>query len=382
MIVPIMSKIKVALVANTDWYLYNFRLSLALYLKCQDYDVLMVSPPGKYAAYLEKAGFRWSAWPLGRKTMAPWKEIQALLQLAAIYRRERPNLVHHFTIKPVLYGSLAARFNRVGRVVNAITGLGYIFLGEGAKARLARKIAKSFYRLVLDRPDSAVIFENDADRRFFIAERLVSFERTHLIEGAGVDPVHYQPEPEPGPPPVIVLPSRLLWDKGVGVLVGASRILKQEGVAARIVLVGEPDPGNPASIDEKIIHDWVEEGLVEWWGWQQDMRKVYANSHIVALPSFGEGVPTALLEAAASGRPIVTTDVPGCRDVVVHGVNGLLAPPNDEVALARAFRELIEDPELRGRMGAAGRQRVLDKFTNSKVNAATEELYKGLLANV
>jgi glycosyltransferase involved in cell wall biosynthesis len=372
---------KVLLVANTDWYLYNFRLSLAEYLREKGYEVGWVSPAGEYAARLRAAGFDWHPWHVGRKTTAPWSEAGALTRLTRIYKQQKPDLVHHFTAKPVLYGSISARLARVRVVVNAITGLGYLFLRDEAKARLLRRVVKYFFHLGLNRGHGAVIFENETDRRFFISEGLVNAARTCLIEGVGVDPERFHPHPEPGSPPTVVLPARMLWDKGVGVLVEAAHILKKDGVQARFVLVGGPDHGNPASIEEKTIQEWVGEGLVDWWGWQQDMSKVYAGSSIVVLPSFGEGVPTVLLEAAASGRAIVTTDVPGCRDVVEHGVNGLLVPAHDEKALAQALRTLIESPDMRVRMGAAGRQRVMEKYTNARINAATEGLYERLLVS-
>jgi glycosyltransferase involved in cell wall biosynthesis len=373
---------KILLVANTDWYLFNFRLSLAEYLRAQGYEVGLVSPVGEYSSKLTEAGFDWHPWHVGRQTTAPWSEAVSLFKLTRIYLKYKPDLVHHFTAKPVLYGSISARLARVKFVVNAITGLGYLFLREEAKARLLRRVVKYFFHLGLNRGQGAVIFENETDRQFFISEGLVNAERTCLIEGVGVDPERFHPHPEPEGYPIVILPARMLWDKGVGVLVEAARALKQEGVQARFVLVGEPDPGNPASIDDQTIQEWVEEKLVEWWGWQQDMSKVYSASSIVVLPSFGEGVPTVLLEAAASGRAIVTTDVPGCRDVVEHGVNGLLAPPHDEQALAQALGELIANPDMRVKMGAAGRQRVLERYTNSKINAATEGLYKKLLVSV
>jgi glycosyltransferase involved in cell wall biosynthesis len=370
---------KVLLVANTDWYLYNFRLPLADYLLNLDYDVILVSPKGKYSLDMMQAGYKWISWNVGRKSIVPWSEGGALVRLINIYRSEKPDLVHHFTVKPVLYGSIAARVAGVKGVINAITGLGYIFLRDEVKARLLQLFVRLCYPFILNLKNSAVIFENDTDRQYFISEGLVSVERTWLIEGVGVDTQFFSPIPEQPGLPIVVLPARMLWDKGVGVLVDAARILKEKKSIARIALVGEPDSGNPASIDEQTIRGWVEDGLVEWWGWRKDMREVYAHSHIVTLPSFGEGVPTVLLEAASTCRPIVTTDVAGCRDVVEHGVNGLLVPPNDDIALAEALLTLINDADLRERMGVAGRQIMLEKYSVTHVNTKTEKVYKSLL---
>jgi len=369
---------KILLVANTDWYLYNFRLSLARFLMGQGYDVALVSPEGRFAPLIVEAGFHWIKWDLGRQTLAPWKELQAITRLARIYRREQVDLVQHFTVKPVLYGSIAARLLGVKNVANSVTGLGFVFLSDDIKAKLIRGLVKWLYRLSFGHPNCAIIFENDSDRQYLINEKVISTQPTWLIQGVGIDPVYFSPLAEPGGIPVIVLPARLLWDKGVGVLVDAARLLRQK-VNVRIALVGEPDPGNPATVLSSTIQGWVQEGIIEWWGWQDDMRNVYASSHIVTLPSFGEGIPTVLLEAAACARPIVTTDVAGCCDVVEDGFNGLLVPPNDAPALADALGKLVNDPALRTRMGAMGRQLVLEKFTNADINAATLEVYRALI---
>jgi glycosyltransferase involved in cell wall biosynthesis len=369
---------KVILAANTDWYLYNFRLSLARYLREHGLEVVLVSPPGKFAEHLHSSGFRWLPWQLGRQTLAPWTEAKAFLALQRIYHQEKPQIVHHFTVKPVLYGTLAARRLHIPAVINSITGLGYVFLSREIKARLLRVIVTAAYRTAFKHPNNAAIFENEADRQVFIRQGLLPEERTVVIEGVGVDAERFIPVPEPEGTPLVVLPSRMLWDKGVGTLVEAARLL-QPRLPVRVALVGMPDPGNPANIDGARLQAWTEQGVVEWWGWQADMPDVYAKSTLVTLPSMGEGVPTALLEAAACGRAIVATDVPGCREVVKHGLNGLLVPPQDASALAEAIYQLLTDPAMRGRMGAAGRQMILDKFTTARVNPATFEVYRSLL---
>ena len=369
---------KVILAANTDWYLFNFRLSLARYLREQGLEVVLVSPPGRFTEHLHSSGFRWLPWQVGRQTLAPWTEARAFLALQRIYRQEKPQIVHHFTVKPVLYGSLAARWLHIPAVINSITGLGYVFVSQEGKARLLRVLVTAAYRTAFKHPNQAAIFENEADRQVFTRLGLLPEERTQLIEGVGVDAERFTPAPEPEGTPLVVLSARMLWDKGVGTLVEAARLL-QPRLPVRVALVGEPDPGNPANIDESRLRAWSDEGLVEWWGWQTDMPGVYARSTLVTLPSLGEGVPTALLEAAACGRAIVATDVPGCREVVKHGLNGLLVPAQDPQALAEALYQLLTDPVLRGRMGAAGRQMVLDKFTTARVNPATFDVYRSLL---
>jgi glycosyltransferase involved in cell wall biosynthesis len=232
------------------------------------------------------------------------------------------------------------------------------------------------YRLVFKLPNCGVIFENSHDQEYFIENHLVDRSRTWLIEGVGVDQERFFPAPEPEGTPVILLAARMLWDKGVGVLVEAARLLKAE-IPVRVALVGDPDPGNPATVSRKTLEDWNTDGVVEWWGWQPDMPEVYRRCHIVTLPTmYGEGVPTTLLEGAACGRPLVATDIPGCRQVVIPGHNGFLVPTNDPQALAEALKCLARDPALRGRMGAASRQLVMQKFTHAQVNTATLQVYE------
>jgi len=371
---------KIILVANTDWYLYNFRASLMNELRSQGFEVVLVSPPGEFCASFHEWGFRWIPWDVGRKTHSPIQEISAVTNLARIYRLEHPDLVHHHTIKPVIYGTVAARFTGVSAVINAVTGRGYVFLGEDRRAHLLRFLIKPLYRFIMRSSRVSVIFENKADREFFVEQRLVNSDQTQLVESVGVDPDRFQPQPEPDGEIVILLPARMLWDKGIGILVEAARMLKEWEVHARIVLAGPLDPGNPSEIPEETIDSWRAEGIIEWLGLQKNMENIYAQSHIVTLPSFHEGVPTVLIEAAACGRPLVATDIPGCRAVIKPEENGFLVPPRDAQALADALKRLANSPELRQRMGMAGRRRVLEKFTYQQVNQATIKIYKQSLA--
>lgn len=369
---------KVLFVANTDWYLYNFRRSLAQFLFRQGWEIVMVSPSGPYVASLEKLGYRWVSWEVGRQTLSPFRELAALNRLGAIYLHEKPDLAHHFTVKPVLYGSIAARLGRVSGVVNCITGLGYIFLSSDLKARLIRPLAKILYRLTLRSSNCRVIFENEGDREYFVSRKLVKLEKSYLIAGVGVDIEQFTVLPEPTGVPVIVFPARMLWDKGVGVLVEAARLLQAQQ-KVRVVLVGMPDPGNPTSVDDAMLRRWEQEKIIEYWGWRDDMKAVFQQSHIVTLPSMYEGVPTALLEAASCGKPLVATDIPGCRAIVKDGLTGFLVPVNDPIALADALGKLVKDPDLRQKMGTAGRKLVEERFTDTSVNERTQAVYQALL---
>ena len=365
---------KVILFANTDWYLYNFRRDLALALRGQGHQVVLVSPGGEYVARLQAMGLRWLSFDLSRRGMNPFKELAAIIRLTRLYHRERPDITHHFTIKPVLYGSLAAQFTGIAAVVNSITGLGYIFVPSGNLKRLFKWFVQLFYRIVMRR--TQVIFENAEDRDTFLHQGIVIPEKAHLIAGVGIDTERFKPATTSGDPPVALLASRMLWDKGVGEFVEAARLIRTRGVPARFALAGRNDPGNPSSIPEAQLEAWREEKAIEWWGWQEDMPAVLAKADIVCLPSYyREGVPTILIEAAACGRPLVATDMPGCRDIVQDGVNGILVPVRDSSALARALRTLLESPSLRQNMGARGRQITEQRFSSKAVLAETLAVY-------
>ncbi len=364
---------KIILFANTAWYLWNFRLPLAQTLRECGAEVLFVAPPDAYAARLQDAGFRFVPLALARRSLNPLTELRTLGEITALYRRERPALVHHFTVKPVLYGSLAARLADVPQVVNAVTGLGYLFGEGGVKRRVLRRLAMLAYRWIMR--ETQVIFQNQDDRDVFLRHRLVTEPQTTLIPSSGVDLEHFRPQPEPNGEPVVMLAARLLWDKGVGEFVQAAGILRRRGVGARFVLVGDTYDGNPSAVPREQLQAWQRAGMVEWWGWRDDMAQVFASAHIVCLPSYREGLPKSLIEAAACARPVVTTDAPGCRDAVVSGETGLLVPLRDAEALAAALEDLIVHPERRRKMGAAARK-FARRFSVERVVAGTLAVYR------
>ena len=365
---------KILLFANTDWYLYNFRNGLARELRGQGHEVTLLSPPGNFQDLLKEDGFQWIPFPLSRQGINPLSEIWTLWQLIRIYRKVQPDIVHHFTIKPVIYGSLAAHILRIPCILNSITGLGHLFIDTGIITRVLRGVAKLLYQISLR--GTQVIFENPEDRDIFIRNRLLKADQTHLIMGTGVDVEKFQPATKNNDIPVILFSSRMLATKGLPEFMDAARILKQKGFKARFAITGATDPGNPASIPEGQIDTWKQSDLVEWWGWQDDMPATLARADIFCLPSYREGVPNALIEACACGLPIVTTDVPGCRDVVTHGLNGLLVPARNAPALADALETLLADADLRYSMGRTGREIAVNKFGLAKVNAETLSIYK------
>lgn len=367
---------KIIFLIAEDWYFWSHRLPLARAARENGFDVIIATRVQDHAQRIRDEGFRLVPLQLSRESYSPWKELRAIMQLWQLYRRERPDIVHHVALKPILYGSIAALGRNGTRVVNAVAGLGYLAASSSLKARLLQWPIWGAFRFLLNRPKSWVLLQNADDRVFLTTKLRIPKGKTVLIRGAGVDLDIFRPAPGPEGVPVVLLASRMLWYKGVNEFVEAARSLKEKGVQARFVLVGDTDPGSPSGIPRKLIAEWHEAGMIEWWGRRQDMPSVYQKATLVCLPSHGgEGVPKALLEAAACGRAIVTTDVPGCRDVVRDGVNGLLVPVRNVTELAKAIRYLLENGDLRTRMGLSGREIASREFSQEAVVQKTLELY-------
>ncbi len=370
---------KLLFLVTEDWYFCSHRLPLACAARDAGFDVAVATRITAHGEHIRCAGLRPIPIVLRRSSRNPWHELQAIREIAAIYRRETPDIVHHVALKPVLYGSLAAKIAKVPHVVNALAGMGYVFTSRDVSARLLRPWIVLAFRFLLG--NSQVILQNPDDRAALLTAGILRENQVALIRGSGVDTAafRYTPEPE-GKPPLIVLPARMLWDKGVGEFVAAAEILRHGGIAARFVLAGERDPDNPAAIPLEQLRKWHVSGTVSWLGKQEDMPALLAQAHIVCLPSYREGLPKALLEAAACGRAIVATDVPGCREAVRHEENGLLVPARDSAALAQALRQLIENPILRRRFGKNGRTLAEREFSVDKVSAETLALYRECLS--
>lgn len=373
----------ILLFANTDWYLYNFRRSLALALRESGHEVLLVSPPGPYGEKLRALGLRWEPVPMDRRSLNPLREARLLWHLWRLLRRERPDLVHGFTIKCAVYGSLAARLARVPARVNAVAGMGYVFTSDDAKARLLRPVVRALLRLALGGPGARLVLQNPDDVALFAAAGLVDASQVRLIRGSGVDCSRFaarEVAPDAGKALRVLLPARLLWDKGIAEFIAAARSLKREGRAIDFLMAGDPDPGNPAAVPEAEIRAWVDERLVQWLGHVDDMPGLFSSVDMVVLPSYREGLPKGLIEAAACALPLVTTDVPGCREVVTDGIDGLLVPARDARALADAIARLQDDPVLARRLGDAARAKALAQFDERIVVERTMGVYDELLS--
>jgi glycosyltransferase involved in cell wall biosynthesis len=366
----------------SDWYFCCHRLPLAKRIAAAGYDVHVATPPGRFRATIEDAGLRYTPVAIDRQGLNPFNDLRTLGRLVRLYREIRPDVVHHVALKPIVYGAMAARITRVPAVVNAMPGMGYVFLSKQLLSRAIRPAVMATFKMLLNSSNSRLILQNPDDVEKWVGWGVMRRDRIALIRGAGVDTSYFTPTEEPGGTPLVVLPARLLYDKGVGEFVAAAKELRRRGVEVRMALVGEGDAGNPASVPPKQLRTWADEGLVELFGWRDDMREVVARANVVCLPSYGEGLPKALLEAAASGRAIVATDVPGCREVVKHEDNGLLVPARDAMALADALERVVRDPVLRRRMGDRGRARAVAELSADIVAKETLALYDELLRSV
>jgi glycosyltransferase involved in cell wall biosynthesis len=363
-----------------DWYFWSHRLDLARVARQAGFDVSIATRVTDHGERIRREGFRLIPITLRRRSRNPFVELAALLELVRVYRRERPMIVHHVALKPILYGSIAARWARVPVVVNSFAGLGYAFTEQQRRGGFLLACLRQALRLLLKLNRSVVVFQNRDDRDLFVREDVVALPQTRIIPGSGIDTETFNIRPLPSGDPIVLLASRMLWDKGIGDFIEAVRHLKSADVSARFVLVGRCDEHNPAAIPPEQIHHWVHAGLVEYWGHRDDMAETLALATIVVLPSYREGLPKVLLEAAACGKPLVASDVPGCRDIVIPGVNGILVPARNPAALAQAIDSLLRDSSLRMAMGDAGRETVVRRFSVEPIASQTVNLYRELLA--
>lgn len=371
---------RILYVATEDWYFISDTLPLAKAALAHGYDVHVAARSnGKEGPILEAGLTFHPLQKISRSGIGALSESASVAELTGLYRRLAPDLVHHIALKTILYGAIAARAVPNLACVNAIMGLGYVFTSERTKARLLRPFMAAALRLALAAKRSRTIVQNADDLEAVASLSPRARANLRLQRGSGVDCTRFTPQPEPDGAPLVVLPGRLLRDKGVGEFATAARTLRAEGLTARFCLVGEPDADNPASVTQAEIDGWVKDGIIEHWGFRSDMPEVYRNATLVCLPSYREGLPRVLLEAAACTRAVVTTDAPGCREVVQHGVNGWLVPVRDAAALTAALREALTNTELRRRYAAAGRQLVEQHFAAPIIIGQTLALYEELL---
>lgn len=354
---------KILIVSNTAFSLYNFRRGIMRALRDKGYEVVASAIDDRFSERIEKEGFKFIPIKnLNRKGTNPFEDLKLLFELYKIYRKEKPSLILHFTVKPNVYGAIAARFLNIPSV-SSITGLGYLFM----KRNTLNRIAARLYRVALSYARK-VIFQNEEDKRLFVDGNIVKEDKTVITPGSGVDTAFFSPEScnvveRSKGKLIFLLVSRMLWDKGVGEFVEAAKSVKKEYSGAEFWLLGDIDKGNPSAISEEQIRIWQESGDIEYPGATVDVRQFICKAHVVVLPSYREGVPRSLLEAMAMEKPVITTDAAGCRETVEDGVNGFLVPVKDSHELATAMIKMIEMGEgKRIGMGKKGREKVLREF--------------------
>lgn len=371
---------RLLIVVNADWFFLSHRLPIAIEAQRHGYKVHIAAGLTDKLDELRRYGLVVHPLALERSSASLSNAWRTMVELWTVFRAVRPDVVHLVTIKPVLLGGLVARFSGVPAVVAAVSGLGFVFVSRGAKAAVRRWLVGALYRVALGHRNLKVIFQNPDDLSRLARVVHLPASKVEMIRGSGVDLSQYRLTPLPSGVPVVVLAARLLADKGVREFVQAARLLKQRGAMARFCLVGTVDPANPASLTDADLAQWSSEGVVELWGHRSDMPRVLAAAHVVVLPSYyGEGLPKVLIEAAACGRAVVTTDHPGCRDAIEPGVTGVLVPVRNDVALADAIEGLINDPARCRAMGNAGRALAERAFDLRQVVAAHLRIYQELV---
>lgn len=362
-------------------FFVTHRMALALAARASGYDVHVATPQADEAATIVAAGLSWHRVRFGPLRRKPWSDLQSLVDLLRLNRKLRPSLVHHVTFKAVLYGTIAARIAGARAIVNAMTGLGEVFDQATRTDRFWVRVTLGLFRRFVHHDRMAVILQNPDDLELLVGEGALRRDQARLIRGSGVDPEVFCPvKREPSAIPLILFIGRVISTKGVREFVEAARRLRSRGVGARFALAGELDDGSGRAMARDEVDAWERAGIIEYLGFHRDPRPIYALADVVCLPSYRvEGLPKVLLEAASCEIPIVTTDTPGCREIVVDGENGILVPPRDAEAVAAALKRLIDDPALRGRMGKRGRQKVIEEFSIEQVIAETLTVYRDVI---
>ncbi len=364
-------------VVTEDWYFLSHRLPMARAARDAGFEVHVATRVVDGAAAIRAEGFVLHPVPFVRGRIAPFGTIATIRALRDIHRIIAPDIVHHVALQATILGSIAAAGRPVS-TVNALTGLGYTFTSANAKAMLLRPILSALLRLLLNRPRQLVLVQNPDDRDSMLSLGIAP-GRIATIPGSGVDVDMLQPHPEPPGAPTIAFVGRLLADKGIRTLIEAHRLLRERGSKVELLIAGTPDPANPASVSAQEVAGWSREPGITWLGHVDDISALWARAHIAVLPSRREGLPKSLLEAAACGRPMIATDVPGCREIVIPGETGLLVPYDDPPSLARAIETLATSPALRSSYGRAARRLTVARFSAEAIGRQTVDLYRNLV---
>lgn len=366
-------KFKLLFFVSEDWYFCSHRISLAIAAQKLGYDVTVITRVRNHGNEIRKTGIKLISFEQNRLSINPFTLIYTILHLAYILYKEKPDMIHNVSIKQVILGACAAMLTKNKKIISAITGLGWISNEKHYKTRFLNNIVKYILKIV---PLGKVIVQNKDDLQW-VKDIGIKNDKIYLIKGSGVNTSKFKPNfNRLNKKVVVILAARMLWDKGIREFAQAAKFLIKSGIKAEFILVGAPDYSNPAAIPEKQLHKWVKAGYVKWLNFQKDISILLSNCDIACLPSYREGLPKFLIEACASGLPIVTTNVPGCRDLVIDKKNGFLVSPGEFRHLAHALEKLIQDKDLRLHMGKINRKLALNDFTLENVNTKVLNLYK------
>lgn len=376
---PIRKPPKIVYLCGADWYFALHFIDLARGAKAAGYDVHVIAGVGErqsYAAQFEAEGFQFHPLVFARTGTSPTQDFKTIVHITRLYRKLQPDVVHHIAIKPVLYGQIAAFLTAVPKRINALTGLGFVFSSPRLKARLLRPLVSLALRLFLPLGAACLVVLNEDDADYLSTVAKLPRADIKVIPGTGVDLTRFAASAEPVAGPIVVaMVARMLVDKGVLDVIAAAKQLREKGHDVIIRLVGAPDVKNPASLSESQLQDWHDAGLIDYVGHVSDIPAVWRDAHVALLPSYREGLGMSLIEAAACARPMIATDVPGCRQAVIDGDTGILVPAADPAAIAAAIIALATDPEDRQAKGRAARRDAEQRFSKSTVVGQVIDLY-------
>ena len=362
-------------VVTEDWYFVSHRMHMAIYAIEKGFKVTLITNTYKYKEIIESSGIEVFDWSINRSGLNVFSEIKSIYSLMSLIKKINPDILHAVALKPVIYSSIASIFANINVMVHALGGLGYFFSSNLISARIARPILLNILRLSFKGSNVRLILQNCDDRDLFISLKIINPKKVVLIKGAGVNINEYYPSKLTKDMPVIILPARMLWDKGIAEFIECAKRFNENGIKARFCLIGAPDLHNPQSVTMSQLNNWVDKGVVEWWGHQKNMIEVYSKASIICFPSYREGLPKSLLEAASCGLPIVAFDVPGCREVVKDGVNGYLVSLKDVDSMYKALLRLVKDQNASYIMGLNGRDLVVKEFSETIIAAQTLKVW-------
>ncbi len=373
----IAKKKKIIFIANSSWYIFNFRLSLLFEIN-KLYEIIIIAPKDKYTKILKSHGFIFYEWDLNRKSINIFSELKSVLSLSSIIKKLKPDLIHNYNIKPIIYGTLAARINKTEHIINSITGLGNLFLDNKLITKLLRFILKPIIINLLNTKKVHLIFQNKDDKLFFEKSGFRYIKNSEIIPGSGVDMSFFKSKKihKFSFPIQILFPSRIIKEKGITELIKAHKQLIKKGFSIELLIAGKIDYGNRSHIENNLRDYMLSNKKIYLLGHVEDMKDLYEKVDIVVLPSWREGLSKSLIEAGSMSKAIITTNVPGCKEIIDHGVNGILVPPRNPKALENAIENLVIDLDYAEILSKEIRKKIETNFEVSLINKLTLSKYK------